>query len=58
MVVIIFLGVQQQVTTGVYLGVAGGVVFALGIGLSVYRDKLLPDRIANREGLFRILSWR
>ena len=36
------------------------VVFALGVALSIYRDKLLalPDLVAKREGVFRILNWR
>ena len=42
------------------LAVGGAVIFAAGIALSVYRDKLLqlPDHIAKREGIFRILNWR
>ncbi|MFV2071000.1 MAG: hypothetical protein ACC645_28870 [Pirellulales bacterium] len=45
---------------GIYLAVGGAVVFAAGIALSVYRDKLLglPEQISNREGVFRILNWR
>jgi len=35
-------------------------LFALGIMLSMYREKLLqlPERIAKREGVFRMLNWR
>jgi hypothetical protein len=35
-------------------------VFALGVALSVYREKLLelPEQMAKREGVFRILNWR
>ena len=42
------------------MAVGGAALFAIGIGLSVYRDRLLelPEQIANREGIFRILSWR
>jgi hypothetical protein len=38
----------------------GGAVFAVGLLLSVYRDRLLalPERIKRREGVFRVLSWR
>ena len=45
---------------GVYLAIAGAVVFACGIALSVYRERLLqlPEKIANREGVFKVLSWR
>ncbi len=45
---------------GVYIAIAGAVIFAFGLALSVYREKLLqlPDKIANREGLFKVLGWR
>ena len=35
-------------------------LFATGLFLSVYRDRLLalPDQIKRREGIFKILSWR
>ena len=51
---------ELQLKGGVYLTIAGAVVFAIGIALSVYREKLLqlPDQVAKREGLFRILNWR
>lgn len=45
---------------GISLTVGGGLLFAIGIFLSVYRDRLLelPEKIKRREGLFKILSWR
>jgi hypothetical protein len=48
----------QAAALGIAIG--GGVVFGLGLVLSVYRDRLLmlPDRIKRREGIFRVLSWR
>ena len=51
---------RPQVEVGVYLGIGGLLLFAVGVVLSVYRDRLstLPDRIAAREGMFRILDWR
>jgi hypothetical protein len=51
---------QAQIATGVYLAVGGAVVFAAGVGLSIYRDKLLqlPDKIARREGVFQVIGWR
>jgi hypothetical protein len=54
------LAYHPQVAIGVYMAVGGAILFAIGIGLSVYRDRLLelPDQIANRKGIFRILSWR
>jgi hypothetical protein len=48
------------VALGVYLFSGGGVIFLAGLLLSIYRDRLLalPDQIAKREGLFRIIGWR
>ncbi len=54
------LAYQPQVATGVYLAIGGGLVFLMGVGLSIYREALLqlPDRIAKREGVFQIIGWR
>jgi len=54
------LAYQPQVAVGVYLAVGGALVFATGIALSIYREKLLalPDQIARREGIFQIIQWR
>jgi len=54
------LGWRRQVAVGVYLAIGGVLLFACGIALSVYRDKLLllPEQIAKREGIFRVLNWR
>jgi len=59
-VLVASLAYRPQIAIGVYMAVGGAVVFAVGIVLSVYRDRLLeiPDRVAKREGVFRILSWR
>jgi len=58
--VVVSLGRQADVATGVYLAVGGGLVFACGIALSVFREKLLslPDQIAHRKGVFSMLNWR
>jgi hypothetical protein len=47
-------------TTAVYMMVGGGAFFAIGLVLSIYRDRLLtlPERIKRHEGLFRVLGWR
>jgi len=54
------LAYRPQVAVGVYLAVGGGVIFLLGLMLSIYRDRLLalPSRIAQREGVFQIIDWR
>jgi len=59
-VLVASLAYHPQVAVGVYLAVGGAIVFALGIALSIYREKLLelPDQIAKRQGIFRILNWR
>jgi len=58
--ILVALGWGAQKPIGVYLAVGGVVIFALGIALSIYRDKLLelPERFAKREGIFRMMSWR
>lgn len=59
-VLIAMLAYHPQVAIGVYMAVGGAIVFAIGILLSIYRDKLveIPDQVANRTGVFRILNWR
>ena len=59
-VMITSLAYRPQVAVGVYLAAGGAIVFATGIALSVYREKLLklPEQISNREGIFKILDWR
>jgi hypothetical protein len=60
LLVVASLGWRAQVATGVYLAVGGGLVFASGIVLSVFREKLLSllDQIAHRKGIFSMLNWR
>ena len=57
---VISLAYRPEVAIGIYLAAGGAVVFAIGIVLSIYRDKLLeiPSHVANRTGVFRILNWR
>ena len=59
-VLIISVAYRPEVAIGIYLAGGGAIVFAIGIVLSIYRDKLLeiPDHVANRTGVFRILNWR
>jgi hypothetical protein len=51
---------ERLTTLGVVILVGGGVLFGLGLVLSVYRDRLLtlPERIKKREGVFKVLAWR
>lgn len=51
---------ERVTTLGIVILVGGGVLFTVGLVLSVYRDRLLalPERIKKREGVFRVLAWR
>ena len=51
---------RAEVTLGVGLTLGGAGLFAAGILLSVLRDRLarLPERWADREGVFAVLDWR
>jgi hypothetical protein len=51
---------QQLQHTAVYMMVGGAAVFAVGLLLSVYRDRLLqlPADIGRRRGVWRVLDWR
>ncbi|MDX1968792.1 MAG: hypothetical protein SFV23_16580 [Planctomycetaceae bacterium] len=54
------LAYRPQIAMGVYLAAGGLLVFLFGVLLSMYRDRLLalPSKIANREGVFRVIDWR
>ncbi len=45
---------------GIFLAIGGGLLFAAGVALSVYRERLLalPERMKSREGVFQVLNWR
>ena len=51
---------EEMLGVAVFMTIIGGLVFLLGIALSIYRERLLelPNRIASREGMFRIINWR
>jgi hypothetical protein len=51
---------EKLQTMAVYIMIGGGVFFAIGLLLSIYRDRLLqlPERVKRREGVFRVLTWR
>lgn len=58
--VIVQLAYHSAAPTGVYLAVGGAALFGLGLALSMYRERLLllPEKFANREGLFKVIGWR
>lgn len=60
LVLIGMLAYFPQVAIGVYLAVGGGLLFGVGIGLSIFRERLsdLPRKISEREGVFQVLNWR
>jgi hypothetical protein len=60
LVLVGMLAVMPNVTMGMLLAVGGGLLFAAGVALSIYRERLLalPDKIKFREGVFSVLSWR
>jgi hypothetical protein len=47
-------------TVALVITIGGGVLFGLGLVLSVFREHLLtlPQRIKERQGVFRVLTWR
>jgi len=58
--VIIDLAYSPQVALGIYLAVGGLALFLTGVALSMCRERLLelPERLAKREGVFKIFDWR
>lgn len=44
----------------ILITVGGGLLFAVGLLLSVYRERLLalPEKIKNRQGIFKVMTWR
>ncbi|MCI0360833.1 MAG: hypothetical protein L0211_20330 [Planctomycetaceae bacterium] len=60
LVLVGMLAIHPNVAMGVYLAIGGGLLFGAGIGLSIYRERLLalPDKIKSREGVFQVLNWR
>jgi hypothetical protein len=57
---VVFAGMEAQLAVGAHVAIGGATLFAVGLALSVYRDRLLamPERIKKRQGLFRVLAWR
>jgi len=57
---LIFVPWNRINTVAILIAVGGGVLFLVGLLLSLYRDRLLtlPDRIHRRQGIYRVLNWR
>ncbi|RCS53924.1 hypothetical protein DTL42_01790 [Bremerella cremea] len=58
---LVFVRLPDQLQhMAVYMMIGGGVFFGVALLLSIYRDTLLalPERVRNRQGLFRVLTWR
>lgn len=51
---------QSAQKAAIWMTIGGGAIFATGILLSIYRDRLLmlPEQVKRREGIFRVLTWR
>jgi len=60
LLLLIFVPWSRLNTVALSITVGGGLLFATGLLLSVYRDRLLslPDRVKRHEGIFRIITWR
>jgi hypothetical protein len=60
LIVAAFMHVPDQVAIAIFLAGGGAVIFATGLLLSIYRDRLLalPEKVKRREGIFRVLGWR
>jgi hypothetical protein len=57
---VIYLPWSEMNAAAIALMVGGGGIFAVGLVLSVFRDRLLalPRQIKERESVFRVLNWR
>jgi hypothetical protein len=57
---LIFVPWSRLNAVATFITIGGGTLFALGLLLSIYRERLLtmPERIKKRQGLFRVLAWR
>lgn len=55
-----FIRFGRLSTVATLILVGGGAIFMTGLVLAFFRDRLLtlPDRIKNREGIFKVLNWR
>lgn len=59
-VLVVSLLYRPQLAIGIYLAAGGALLFLVGLLLAVYRERLIaiPDQVAKREGVFRVIGWR
>ncbi|MBC7820523.1 MAG: hypothetical protein IAG10_26865 [Planctomycetaceae bacterium] len=57
---LIFVPWGKLDTVAILIIVGGSTLFGTGLVLAFFRDRLLtlPERIKNREGIFKVLNWR
>ncbi|MFM9964792.1 MAG: hypothetical protein ACKV2Q_26595 [Planctomycetaceae bacterium] len=57
---LIFVPWAKLDTVAILIIVGGGTLFGTGLVLAFFRDSLLtlPERIKNRQGIFKVLNWR
>ena len=57
---LIFVPWGQLNSVALAILIGGSVLFGTGMILAFFRDRLLtlPDRIKNREGIFKVFNWR
>ena len=57
---LIFIPWSRLNAVALAITIGGGFIFGSGLILAFFRDRLLalPDRIKQREGLFRVFNWR
>lgn len=57
---LMFIPWRSLDTIAILIIVGGSTLFGTGLVLAFFRDRLLtlPERIKNREGIFKVLNWR
>ncbi len=57
---LLFVPWSRLDTVAILILVGGSTLFGTGLVLAFFRDRLLtlPERIKNREGIFKVINWR
>jgi len=57
---LIFIPWSRLNAVALAITIGGGTIFGFGLILAFFRDRLLalPERIKQREGVFRVFNWR